>query len=360
MSAVLRLDRLVGREVYTANNRRLGRLEEFRAARHGEDWIIGEYIVGTAGLLERLGLGVRLILGISRIGGYVVRWDQLDLSDPARPRLRCSVKELRRGYAPARVSVSSSNRVTCSDISSATSPGRARDPPTSAATSCPQEIGGDRRVQAGTQVALGVQPRDDGRGSRQGGRRDGPATHAPQRCRSGARHRARVQRPTPQDSARLQRHLHFDHRRAARRLGDPLDVRGQAERLVEVPGEGDHQIRAIGEVEIDGLPRDTRAAFAICAMVTRASPRLVMSVSAASRIRPAALALDTVSSCRVVFCLDELDTVSSITGNEARHGDRGEHGQIRIQTAGGCSTTATQASAWRSGASPAAGSCAWN
>ena len=28
------------------------------------DWIISEYVVGTAGLLERLGLGVRLILGI--------------------------------------------------------------------------------------------------------------------------------------------------------------------------------------------------------------------------------------------------------------------------------------------------------
>ena len=95
-------------------------------------------------------------------------------------------------------------------------------------------------------------------------------------------------------------------------------------------------------------------------MVTRASPRRVMSVSAASRMRPAALALDTVSSCRVVFCLDELDTVSSITGNEARHGDRGEHGQIRVKRLARYSTTATQASAWRSGASPAAGSCAWN
>jgi hypothetical protein len=96
MSASLRLDWLVGREVYTANNRRLGRLEEFRAARQSNHWIIGEYVVGTAGLLERLGLGVRLILGINRPGGYVVRWDQLDLSEPARPRLTCSVEELRR------------------------------------------------------------------------------------------------------------------------------------------------------------------------------------------------------------------------------------------------------------------------
>ena len=96
MKGRLRLDRLVGREVYTRNNRRLGRLEEFRSERRGDDWVIREYVVGTAGLLERLGLGVRLILGIKRSGGYVVRWDQLDLSEPARPRLTCSVEEIRR------------------------------------------------------------------------------------------------------------------------------------------------------------------------------------------------------------------------------------------------------------------------
>jgi hypothetical protein len=96
MSSSLRLDRLIGREVRTANNRRLGRLEEFRAERRGDAWIISEYVVGSAGLLERLGLGVRLVLGMNPGGGYVVRWDQLDLSDPDRPRITCSVEELRR------------------------------------------------------------------------------------------------------------------------------------------------------------------------------------------------------------------------------------------------------------------------
>ena len=36
----LRLDRLVGRTVYAGNNRRVGRLEEFRAERRGTGWII--------------------------------------------------------------------------------------------------------------------------------------------------------------------------------------------------------------------------------------------------------------------------------------------------------------------------------
>src|SRR4026209_583465 len=96
MTATIRLDRLVGREVHTANNRRLGRLEEFRAEQRGDAWFIIEYVVGTVGLLERLGLGVRLILGLKRGGGYVVGWDQLDLLNPERPRLTCSVDDLRR------------------------------------------------------------------------------------------------------------------------------------------------------------------------------------------------------------------------------------------------------------------------
>jgi hypothetical protein len=94
--AVLRLDRLVGRQVYTANHRRLGRLHEFRAERRGSAWVITEYVIGGAGLFERLGLGVRLVLGLDRPGGYVARWNQLDLSVPDRPTLTCPVGELRR------------------------------------------------------------------------------------------------------------------------------------------------------------------------------------------------------------------------------------------------------------------------
>jgi hypothetical protein len=96
MSTSIRLDRLLGRVVQTANNRRLGRLEEFRAERRGDAWVITEYVIGGAGLMERLGLGARLVLGMNRVGGYVVRWDQLDFSNPDRPRLTCPVEELQR------------------------------------------------------------------------------------------------------------------------------------------------------------------------------------------------------------------------------------------------------------------------
>jgi hypothetical protein len=92
----VRLDRLLGREVHTLNHRRLGRLEEFRAEQRGADWVVTEYVIGAAGLAERLGLGARLILGISRARGYVARWDQLDLSNPDRLRISCRVEDLRR------------------------------------------------------------------------------------------------------------------------------------------------------------------------------------------------------------------------------------------------------------------------
>jgi hypothetical protein len=96
MSTEIRLDRLLGREVHTRNNRRLGRLEEFRAERRGSDWVVTEYVIGAAGLIERLGLSARLILGIEPAGGYVARWDQMNLTNPERPRISCPVDELRR------------------------------------------------------------------------------------------------------------------------------------------------------------------------------------------------------------------------------------------------------------------------
>jgi len=96
MTASFRLDSIVGREVYAANSRRIGRLHEVRAERRGSTWVITEYVIGAAGLMERLGLGVRLVLGFERPTGYVAHWDQLDISNPRRLILTCAVADLRR------------------------------------------------------------------------------------------------------------------------------------------------------------------------------------------------------------------------------------------------------------------------
>jgi hypothetical protein len=91
----LRLDRLLGRNVLALSNRRVGRIEEFRAEIRGSNLVITAFVIGPAGLVERLGLGVGLLVG-RRKSGHVARWDQIDTTDPEKPRLTCSLDELER------------------------------------------------------------------------------------------------------------------------------------------------------------------------------------------------------------------------------------------------------------------------
>jgi hypothetical protein len=90
----VRVDRLLAREVLAPNNQAIGRLEEFRAGKRGNGLVITEYVIGMAGLRERL--GVSLSCCSASTGGYVARWDQLDISDPLHPRLTCPARELRK------------------------------------------------------------------------------------------------------------------------------------------------------------------------------------------------------------------------------------------------------------------------
>jgi hypothetical protein len=90
----IRLDQLLGRPVLGANNHTLGRLEEFRVVEQHGAAVVTEYVIGRAGLAERLGVGARLLFGGGG-RGYVARWDQVDVTNPEHPRLTCSIKELR-------------------------------------------------------------------------------------------------------------------------------------------------------------------------------------------------------------------------------------------------------------------------
>ena len=87
-----RLDELLGREVHARNGTPVGRLEELRCT--GTPYYVTEYVIGLAGLFERLHI-VRAILGL-KPRGYVATSRQLDLSDPAKPVLKCELSELRR------------------------------------------------------------------------------------------------------------------------------------------------------------------------------------------------------------------------------------------------------------------------
>jgi sporulation protein YlmC with PRC-barrel domain len=85
---------LLGRRVFDRRGRAIGRIEELRAEKEHDYYVITELDVGPQALLERL--SVRH-LGVSLPGrphGYRVRWDQIDLEDDRRPRLLCEVSEL--------------------------------------------------------------------------------------------------------------------------------------------------------------------------------------------------------------------------------------------------------------------------
>jgi len=90
------LERLVGRLVRDPDGRRAGRILEVEAEIEGDDCLVREYRLGAAALLQRLGISAGRLVGLPfRHEPLRVPWDQLDLGDPERPRLRCTVEELR-------------------------------------------------------------------------------------------------------------------------------------------------------------------------------------------------------------------------------------------------------------------------
>lgn len=96
----IHLELLLGKQVLDSTGQSIGRIEEVRAEQQGNEWVIQEYLIGSAALLERLsawtlGLSILRLLGARKIhAGYRVPWDKLDLTNPDRPRLSCSLQEL--------------------------------------------------------------------------------------------------------------------------------------------------------------------------------------------------------------------------------------------------------------------------
>ena len=92
---------LIGRRVYDAGGRSVGRIEELHAEKEGDHYVVAAVDLGPNALLERL--AVRH-LGVNWSGphGYRARWDQIDFEDRARVVLTCPVGELERLGAPKR------------------------------------------------------------------------------------------------------------------------------------------------------------------------------------------------------------------------------------------------------------------
>ena len=93
------IEMLLGRRVLDSTGKSVGRIEEVIAERQGDEWVVREYLVGSAALLHRfsaLDIG-RALLGLFRAKenvGYRVPWDKLNLTDLEKPCLHCPSHEL--------------------------------------------------------------------------------------------------------------------------------------------------------------------------------------------------------------------------------------------------------------------------
>jgi hypothetical protein len=96
----INVELLLDREVKDPSGRRAGRIEEIRARKDAEAIVVEAYHLGSQALLERLAAPVMRLRLFRALGlhkhahGLRARWDQMDLSDPEKPVLRCPVGDL--------------------------------------------------------------------------------------------------------------------------------------------------------------------------------------------------------------------------------------------------------------------------
>jgi hypothetical protein len=92
----IHFEHLLGHQVRDPEGKRVGRILAVSTRRDGKDCVVHEYLLGTAALLTRLGISARRLVGLKiRRQPLCIPWDLLDLSDPGKPRLKCSREELR-------------------------------------------------------------------------------------------------------------------------------------------------------------------------------------------------------------------------------------------------------------------------
>lgn len=93
------VERLLGKKVRDVNGEVVGRLEEIVAETIDGELVVVEYHLGAAAVLERIGVFFSALPYFGLIPFpkhlYRVRWDEMDLSEPNRPRVRRAKAELR-------------------------------------------------------------------------------------------------------------------------------------------------------------------------------------------------------------------------------------------------------------------------
>jgi hypothetical protein len=87
----LHVEDLLGLAVRARNGRLVGHIEEIRVDTSGGRYVVEAFLLGSGALWRRLSVLRRFV---SRSRTIVVRWDQIDLTEPSRPVLACSVTDL--------------------------------------------------------------------------------------------------------------------------------------------------------------------------------------------------------------------------------------------------------------------------
>ncbi|HEX2693318.1 MAG TPA: PRC-barrel domain-containing protein, partial [Gemmatimonadaceae bacterium] len=96
----VKVELLIGRKVCDVNGEKVGRIEEILAERQENGLLVESFLVGTSGLISRLSAWT-LVRPLKRslkerhiYSAYEIPWQDLDLTDPKRPKLRTARKDL--------------------------------------------------------------------------------------------------------------------------------------------------------------------------------------------------------------------------------------------------------------------------
>ena len=96
----IKVELLIGKQVIDSDGRKVGRIHEIRAERGEESCPVEAYYVGTRAMLIRVAQWavpqqMSSYLESRILKPFRINWDQMDLSDPERPRLKCRVDDLK-------------------------------------------------------------------------------------------------------------------------------------------------------------------------------------------------------------------------------------------------------------------------
>lgn len=101
MSEPLQLDLLVGRRVYDAEGRKLGRIDEILLGREGDNYAVEGLLIGVNGLAERLGVSRPLERLERRFGfepwrvqGHIIPWEQIGSIEEKKVQLNVDKREI--------------------------------------------------------------------------------------------------------------------------------------------------------------------------------------------------------------------------------------------------------------------------